>query len=279
MTLLGSAGTTSPARRVGIGGLGTIGRGVAAALAEGIDGFELAAVSARDEDRALERMAELPRPAPVVRLEELAGLCDVVIECAPPALFSRVAGPAVDAGRVLVPLSVGALLEHWELVERAERTGARILVPSGAMIGLDGLRAAAEGEIHSVTLITRKPPQALAGAPYLVEQGISLDDLDTAVRVFEGSARETALRFPANTNVGAALSLAGIGPDRTRVEVWADPELSRNTHTVRLVSDSSDFEFTIENRPSDDNPRTGRITAQSVIALLRGMTATLRVGS
>jgi aspartate dehydrogenase len=178
-----------------------------------------------------------------------------------------------------MPLSAGALLDHLDLVARAERSGARIIVPTGALLGLDAVRAAAEGEIRSVTLVTRKPPRGLVGAPYLVQRGISLDGITTPVRVFEGTARDGARGFPANVNVAAALALAGIGPERTRLEIWADPALDRNVHRIEVDADSARLTLTIENVPSVENPRTGRLTPLSVIACLRGLVAPLRVGS
>ena len=193
----------------------------------------------------------------------------MVVECAPAAVFREVAEPTIEAGRIFVPASVGQLLEHDDLVELAARTGARIIVPTGALLGLDAVRAAAEGTIHAVTMVTRKPPRGLAGAPYLEQRGITLDGLDEPQKVFEGSAREGARGFPANVNVAAALSLAGIGPDRTRLEIWADPSVARNTHRIVVEADSASFEMTIENVPSEDNPRTGKITALSMIAALR----------
>lgn len=128
-------------------------------------------------------------------------------------------------------------------------------------------------------MITRKPPRGLAGAPYLAERGLSLDGLASALKVFEGTARDGARGFPENVNVAAALALAGIGPERTRLEIWADPALDRNTHRIEVDADSARFSMTIENIPSAENPRTGRLTPLSVIACLRGLTATLRVGS
>ncbi len=116
------------------------------------------------------------------------------------------------------------------------------------------MRATAEGKIASVKIVTRKPPAGLAGAPLLVERGISVDGLKEPLRVFEGSAREAIAGFPANVNVAVALSLAGIGPDQTRVEIWADPGVTRNTHTIIVKSDSSDLTMTIENIPSEENP-------------------------
>ena len=109
--------------------------------------------------------------------------------------------------------------------------------------------------------------------------GISLAGLNQARRVFDGTAREGARGFPANVNVAAALSLAGIGPDRTRLEIWADPAVDRNMHTIEVEADSARFTLAIENVPSEENPRTGKITALSVIAALRGLVAPLKVGT
>jgi aspartate dehydrogenase len=94
-----------------------------------------------------------------------------------------------------------------------------------------------------------------------------------------GSVRDVAREFPANVNVAAAVSLAGIGPDRTQMEVWADPALQFNLHSVRVRSDSSDFSMSIQNRPSDENPATGRITSQSVAAYLRQLNAVIQIGT
>lgn len=273
------ATTTGRTLTVAIGGLGAIGLTVARRLDEGIPGLSLVAVSARDAARAAIRMAGFRRTVPVVPPAELAGMADIVVECAPAAAFAEIAEAAIRAGRILVPASVGALLSRPDLIATAERSGARIVVPTGALLGLDAVRAAAEGTIRSVTMITRKPPAGLAGAPYLAEHGISLDGLTAPLRVFAGTASEGAKGFPANVNVAAALGLAGIGPDRTRLEIWADPAVSRNTHTIEVDADSARFTMTIENMPSADNPRTGRITPLSVIAALRGLVATLKVGT
>ena len=119
----------------------------------------------------------------------------------------------------------------------------------------------------------------LAGAPHLVDNDIDISNLTEPLRVFHGSAREAARGFPANVNVAAALALAGIGPDRTEVEVWADPATDRNIQSVTIISDSGEATMTMRNIPSTGNPRTGRIVANSVLATLRRLTATLTAGS
>jgi aspartate dehydrogenase len=264
--------------RVGIAGLGAVGLGVARRLDGGIPGLALAAVAVRDADKARRNLPGIGDCIPVLPANGLAKTCDVVVECLPPQLFRPVALSVIEQGKIFMPLSVGQLLENWDLVERAKETGARILAPTGALLGLDAVRAAAEGTIHSVTMITRKPPSGLEGAPYLVERGISLNGLKAPTKIFDGSAREGARGFPANVNVAVALSLAGIGPDKTRLEIWADPSLTRNTHRIEVDADTARFSMSIEGIPSE-NPRTGRIVPLSVIAALRGLVAELKVGT
>lgn len=265
--------------RVGLAGFGAVGRETARRLDAGIPGLELAAISVRDVDKARGHFPKLGREIPVVVLEDLPHHCDVVVEGLPRPAFLAVARATIEAGKIFMPLSVGQLLENWDLVTRAAETGARIIAPTGALIGLDAVRAAAEGEIHSVTMVTRKPPGGLEGAPYLIEHGISMRDVTAPTKVFDGSAREGARGFPANVNVAAALSLAGIGPDRTRLQIWADPTVDRNTHRIEVDSDTARFSMTIENIPSAENPRTGKITALSAVAALRGLVSTLKVGT
>src|SRR5262249_18506177 len=154
-------------------------------------------------------------------LVTLAGLAeaDIVVEAAPAEVFEQIAGAAIEAGRIFVPASVGALLPRMHLVRRAQETGARIVVPTGALLGLDAVRAAAEGRVDSVPIESRKPPRGLAGAPYLAQHGIGVEGLTAPKRVFTGNAFDAAAGFPANVNVAAALALAGIGPERTQCEI------------------------------------------------------------
>jgi len=264
--------------RVAVAGLGAIGRSLVSRLAAGVPGIELVAVAARDRPKAEATLRELGVDVPVTLVDELEPLADLVIECAPGYLLPRIAEPMLRAGKEVVVLSAGALLEHLHLLDLAASHGGTISVPTGALLGLDAVGAAAEGEIRSLRLTTRKPPAGLVGAPGIEASGLDLATLTEPMRVFAGTAREAARDFPANLNVAAALSLAGPGPDRTEVEIWADPAVTRNTHTIEMESDVADLTMTIENVPSE-NPRTGRITALSVISLLRKRAAHLRVGS
>lgn len=265
--------------RVGVVGLGSIGRTVARNLHEGkIPKVVLAGVAVRDRAKAEDFLKEIGSKAPILSIEALAADVDIVVECAPPDVLAEIAAPVLAAGKKLMCLSAGMLLRHPELIALAKEHGGQIIVPTGALIGFDAVSAAAESEIQSVKMITRKPVKGLLGAPYLVKNNIEIANIRAPVLVFQGSARDAAAGFPENVNVAAALSLAGIGADRTTIEIWADPSVTRNIHRVVVEADSARFEMSIENVPSE-NPKTGRITALSALAALRKMTAPLRVGT
>ena len=274
-----AAGSSSTPRqlRVGIAGFGDIGRGVAEKLLEGIPGFTLSAIGARNRKKVEERIGS-PAPVLIVDIDQLEPHSDIVVECVPAALFCSVAEPVLRAGKKLIALSCGALLNTSHLLDLARDHGGQIIVPTGALLGLDAVTAAMEGRIEYVRMITRKPLASLAGAPFLEKNNIRLEDIKTPLKIFSGSARDAAIGFPANLNVGVALSLAGIGPDKTTLEIWADPTIDRNTHRIEVESDSARLSMEIGNLPGE-NQKTGRITPLSVVALLRKMTAPLRIGT
>jgi len=266
--------------RVGIGGMGTVGWPVAKWLdGEGdgaAEGLVLAAVSAADKKRAKDRVSEFK---PVVGLAELADVADVIVETAPPERFAEVAEPVVRAGRILMLLSVTSLLERMDLVDLARETRARIIVPTGALIGLDAVRAAALGDLQSVTMVTRKPPKGLKKVKFVAELGIDLDRLTEPKLLYRGTVAEAAAKFPANVNVAVALGFAGIGPENTQFEIWADPGVTRNTHNIKVEADAANFEMTIGVVPTEENPATGKLVALSVMEALRGLVTTFRVGT
>lgn len=263
---------------VAIGGLGAIGLPVARMLDRDPQALALIAVAAADRARASAKIAGFRSPPRVVEPQELAE-ADIVVEAAPAAAYESIALPAIERGRTLVTVSVGALISRLHLIDRARETGARIIVPSGGLAGLDAIRALALTNISTVLLETRKLPQGLAGAPYLERHGIDMTAIREATCVFRGNALEAAAGFPANANVAAALALAGTGPERTRVEIWADPAVTRTTHTIRVESDASRLTICVESVPAPDNPRTSLLAPLSVLACLRGLASTLRAGS
>ena len=267
-----------PLLLVSVAGLGAVGEELARRLGRGVAGIELTAISSADHDKARRTLSLIDVDVPILALDELESVSDLVVECLPAEFLAPLAEAVLRAGKEIVVLSAGALLRHPELVELAKQHGGRISVPTGALLGLDAVGAAAEGEIHSVKMTSRKPPGGLAGAPQLEAAGVEPENLTEPIKVFSGSAREAAAGFPANLNVAAALAMAGIGPERTLVEVWIDPTITRNIHHIEVKADAADFSMTIENVPSE-NPRTGRMTALSVISLLRKRRAALAVGT
>jgi len=176
-------------------------------------------------------------------------------------------------------LSVGGLvgvLDEWARL--AEKHGCRILVPSGAIAGLDGMKGAREAAIASVTMETRKPPRGLAGAPWIEQQRIDLDAIKEETLIFEGPATEAVKAFPANVNVVAAVSLASIGPEKTRIKIFAVPGQERNQHRITVEGEFGRLSIEVENVPSE-NPRTGKLSYLSAIAMLRELGASVQVGN
>jgi aspartate dehydrogenase len=268
---LDGAGEMAPGRlKVGIAGLGNIGRDVARWLAgPAAAGLELVAVGGRHPERLTAALRELGHPLTrAVALADLPQSCDVLVDCLDPEGSLGMLDACVDLGRTVIPVSVSVLLEHPALIERAQRAGTRLRVPSGAVGGLDILKAAAFGTIHAVRVCTRKPPAGLAAE---AQSG--------PVQVFSGSAREACRAFPRNVNIAATLALAGIGPDLTRVDIWSDPQLTRNVHEIEIDSDSTRIRLTLENLPSATNPRSSAVTAHSVCAVLADLVQPVRIGT
>jgi aspartate dehydrogenase len=264
--------------KVGVVGLGAIGRPVCRAIDAGMPGLVLAGALARERDAGESFLASLKSRPPFLDLGALVEASDLVVEASTQAHLEEIAPRALGAGRDLVVLSCGGLLGRRDWVALAEAKGARILVPSGAIAGLDGVKGGAIGAITSITMETRKAPKGLAGAPWIIQQKIDLDAIREETLIFEGPATEACRAFPANVNVLAALSLAGIGPEQTRTKIYAVPGLGRNLHRIRVEGEFGAIRIEVENVPSE-NPRTGRLSYLSTIALLRDLGATLRIGT
>lgn len=267
--------------RVGVIGCGAIGGAVCRALIRGIPGLKLTAVMSSQKQKAADFVRLLScEDEEILACEssaELAQHSDVIVEAAPAYTFRTNVEPLIECGKRVVTVSAGALFENFDLVSLARDRGAKIIVPSGALLGLDAVAAVTEGSVEMIHMETRKPPNGLAGAPYLANSDIELEGLQERVRIFTGTAAEAIKGFPANLNVAVALGLAGPGPEKVSLELWVDPDIRFNIHKIRVVSDSALMEMEIQNIPTE-NPKTGRITALSIIATLRKLTAPLQVG-
>lgn len=263
---------------IGIVGCGAIGKALVRAVEDGKLSVRIAGVTSRTETSAREFLAPFKNPPAYLPLDDLIAASDLLVEAAGGHVVAELARKAFAAGKALMVISVGALLEHPEVMAESRRSGCHLYVPSGAIAGLDGIKSACVGAIDHVTHTTRKPPLGLEGAPYLVERGISLVGLQEETEVFSGSAREACRGFPANVNVTGAVSLAGIGPDRTRVRILAVPGLPRNCHDIDIEGEFGKLHVHIENIPSE-NPKTGKLTALSIIRAVQDVVDPVRIGN
>lgn len=262
----------------GLVGFGAVGRTAARMIGEGAAGpATLVGVLVGHPDRYADDAAALGVPF-TARAEDLIALRPrVVLEAGGHAAF-RQHVPALLAGGVdVISISVGALADP-ELLERthaaAVRGGGRLRVPSGAIAALDAISAAAVGRIDRVVHTVRKPPPTLLDG----EEGLAVLASGVEKVLYEGPAREATQLFPANVNVIAAVSLAGIGMDRTEARVIADPAVVHNTHDVEVEGEFGRLRLRIENIPSDENPKTGRIVAMSLVRALRALSEPIVVG-
>ena len=265
-------------KSIGIVGCGAIGKALIKAVEDRKLAVRVAGVTSRTEQSAREFLDAFKNPPPYLPLDELVRASDLIVEAAGGAIVAELAKRVFVAGKDLMVISVGALVEHPEVMAESRRTGCHLYVPSGAIAGLDGIKSACVGAITHVTHTTRKPPLGLEGAPYLVERGISLAGLRQETEVFSGSAREACRGFPANVNVTGAVSLAGIGPDKTRVRILAVPGLLRNCHDIDIEGEFGKLHVHIENVPSE-NPKTGKLTALSIIRAVQDVIDPVRIGN
>ncbi len=261
--------------RVAVLGFGAIGRVLAAGLADSASP-RLAALLVRPRQVA-EARASLPGDVAVVdTLAALLGLYPtLVVESAGQGAVREHAAEILSAGIDLMVVSTGALadaalLDHLKAC--AQRATARILIPAGAIAGLDGLGTLREAGLKAVTYTSAKPPLAWRGTP--AEAQLDLAALRERTTFFEGSAREAALSYPKNANLAATVALAGLGLDDTRVRLVADPNAVGNTGTIEASSELGDMEVVMAGRPSE-NPKTSASTAYSLLHAVRSRAATL----
>jgi aspartate dehydrogenase len=266
--------------RVGIIGCGAMGGEIARACDGRLGGlYELVGLCDTDNEKARLVNGTLHKKAGIMQADALISAADLVVEAATAAVSAAVVEKCIEAGKDCLVMSVGGLLGRADLLERALRLGISVYMPSGALCGVDGLKSASAGRIDSVTLTTRKPVKGLEGAPYLMEKRIDLGRIDKETVVFEGTAEEAVKGFPANVNVSAVLSLAGVGAKKTKVRIVTAPDYTRNVHEVEITGDFGRMTTRSENLPSSANPRTSGLAIYSAIATLEGAAKSVRVGT
>jgi aspartate dehydrogenase len=261
-------------RRLGIIGCGGIAELVLATLAENLPA-PLTQVSILASERSIDKAQALLERLGGKLAEtrtvhtSIAGLLadgpDTVAECASHTAVRDHGAAILAAGCDFVVISIGALADdglRTQLIDAAKRGGTRLVLPPGAVGGVDALAAAKLSGLESVVYSGRKPPKAWKGSP--AERLLALDTLTAPTIFFEGSARQAASEYPFNANVAATLALAGLGLDATQVRLIADPGVTRNVHEVAVRSGCGDFTVRLEGRPSPANPKTSLLAGYSV---------------
>lgn len=268
-------------KRIGIVGCGVIGSKIAEAVCSDLKGkAKLSALYDVDCAKARDLSGKLRKKNLVVSsLAELIKKSDFVVEAASAKASADIAREALRAKRDCLIMSVGGLLGAEDIIDLAKKKNCFVYVPSGAIAGIDALKAHKLANIKKVTLITRKSPQALKGAPYVIQKKIDLDTIKEESVIFEGNAKKAVAFFPQNINVAAVLSLAGIGKERTRVKIVCSPGYSRNIHEIEIESSAGNTFIRCENNPCPDNSKTSYVAVLSAIAVLRGIFNPIKIGT
>lgn len=268
----------------GIIGCGAIGSEIAKAIEEGIIPGKLVALYDLEERKAKNLVSQLKTRPKIINLQHLVKMADFIIEAAHPEAVKEIWDEvlritAKGKQKSLFLMSIGGLLQNPGILQQARKRKINLYLPSGAISGIDALKAGKISKIYSVTLVTSKPPAGLEGAPYLVKKKIGLSGLKKRMLIFAGSAEEAIEGFPANINVAGVLSLAGLGAKKTKVKIYADPELKKNVHKIIIQGDFGRITTRTENLPSPVNPKTSRLAILSAIATLKQVSDTVKIGT
>jgi aspartate dehydrogenase len=258
-------------KKIGIVGCGTIGTFIAKHIDRDFkSSAKVTALCDTDREKAATLASLVSSKPSVVSLESLIDKSDIVIEAASAGVSFIFAKKAIEKGKAVLVMSVGGILENSrELFDLAVKNKSRIILPSGAICGLDGIKSAGIGSIKKVSLTTKKPPQSLRGAPYIENNKIDLDSITDETLIFKGSAHEAVKAFPKNINVSALLSIVGIGAKKTQVVIKTSPEYMINTHEVEVEGDFGRLVSVTENVACADNPKTSYLAALSAVASLK----------
>jgi aspartate dehydrogenase len=266
--------------KVGLIGCGTIGSEIARAITDRFSkDAKLVALCDINEDRAGKLLDTLGDQPQVLSMDELIQESDLVIEAASGKIVAELVSKCLQAEVDVMVISVGGFIGHEELFQKAEEGNCRIYLPSGALCGVDAVKAARISNITRAQLITRKPPRGLKGAPYLEKQNIDISNIDNERVIFEGSAEEAIKAFPKNINVSALLSLTGLGAKETKVKIITSPKFTTNSHQMIIEGDFGRIESLSENKPSPNNPKTSYLAVLSCIACLKQILSRVKLGT
>lgn len=268
--------------KIGIAGCGAIGSSLAKAVGVDFSGkAELVSLYDTDIEKAYKLANKFHnQKLAVLNLDELINRVDLVIEATKTAAAFDIAQKTILAGRDIMIMSTGGIIRHYkELEVLAKDKQVSIFIPSGAICGIDGLKALSLGKINKVTLTTKKPPQAFLGNPYVLKKKILLNNINEDTLLFEGDAYSAIKYFPQNINVAATLSLAGIGAESTVVRIVASPTITQNIHELEIESDAGKIVTRVENVVHPDNPKTSYLAVLSAIATLKQILEPMKIGT
>ncbi|MFH2137064.1 MAG: aspartate dehydrogenase domain-containing protein [Candidatus Omnitrophota bacterium] len=266
--------------KVGIVGCGTIGSYLAKEILKRYkDSVRLMGFCEVDGNKVAKLNRLLRIKLNVYSLEDLTEKCDLIIEAAVGEIAVQVVESALKFNKDVMIMSVGGLLKEPQLFKKVKKSKIKLYIPSGAIAGLDALKAAGMSKIKSVSLTTKKPLAGLAGADYIKKNKIDLNKIKTEKVIFEGTAFDAVAGFPKNINVAAVLSLAGIGAKKTRICIIASRQIKRNTHTIAIEGDFGKIICCTENVPSKVNPKTSQLAVLSALAALDGIIDNIRIGN
>jgi len=266
--------------KIGIVGCGAIGSYLAKTIHSRYKGIvRISGICDIDKSKIIKLQRFLKTKIKAYSLAKLAESCDLLIEAANGNTAQETAKQALKSGRDVMIMSVGGLLNNTQLIKKFKKSKSRIYIPSGAIAGLDALKAAKMGKIKSVSLTTKKPIAGLEGAPYLKKQNIDLKKIKKEQIIFKGTAEKAVVNFPKNVNVAAILSLAGVGAVKTRVTIVASRKIERNTHTIEIRGDFGTIISCTENVPSRANPKTSMLAMLSAMATLEGILKNAKIGT
>ena len=267
--------------KIGIVGCGAIGSSLAKYIVANFsDRAELISLYDLDIEKAYNLASKFNQQLAALNLEDLINKVDLVIEATKANSASDIAKKTILAARDIMVMSVGGIIKQYKELELlAKEKRVHIFIPSGAICGIDGLKAVSCGRINKVTLTTKKPIKAFLGNPYLLKKKIRLDNITEDTVIFEGKASQAIRAFPQNINVAATLSLAGIGPENTVVRIVASPQIDRNIHEIEIESDAGRIITRTENVVHPDNPKTSFLAVLSAIATLKQIMEPIKIGT
>lgn len=268
--------------KIGIVGCGAIGTSLAKAVTAKFADRAVLSMLFDTDAKKIARLAQLLNIKTInaSNLEELIKKVDLVVECACASSSYEIARKALYAKKDIMIMSSGGIVEKYkELLLLAQKNNANLYIPSGAICGLDGLKAASENGLKKVVLVTRKPPSGFRGVEYVAKKNIDLGRIKEDTVLFEGSADLAIANFPANINVAATLSILGLGAKNTIVKIIASPNITRNIHEIEIYSDAGTMFTRTENTIHPDNPKTSFLAVLSAIAMLQQVLGSGKIGT